>query len=195
MVSQTGAIHTSVSRSMNKLNTTKHVHHHIFQLKQIFFPNLLSTECWDLRNRQVTERRIVVTIIIVTIKLLGKQGLLGRAHWAEALHAFINKDLNHENFLEIIKETAIHNDILNRHLKNCALISKEKANNDDKGRGSFVSFLNSSTYLLLNWISYSIWNTTNRNFEWKLWLLWKAGGAKMNSVFKIRAAVGLNTIS
>ena len=78
---------------------------------------MLSTECWDLRNRQVAERRNVISTVIDTIKLLGKQGLPGRAHRAERLHSLGRNDVNHGNFLELIKETAKHNQLLRHHLE------------------------------------------------------------------------------
>lgn len=110
---------------------------------------LLSNECWDVRNRQIAERRMVVSMVIDAIKFLAKQGLPARGHRGEALRTIDRNDINHGNFLELIKEMAKHNQILKYHLENSASISKDKAKKGDTGRGSFVSFLSSNTFSLI----------------------------------------------
>ena len=109
-------------------------------------PQLLSTDCWDLRHRQVSERRHVLSVVISTVKLLGKQGLPMRGHRGEAAYTLENNTVNHGNFLEFIKEIAKYDDVLKRHIERVINVSKEKESRNASGRGSFVSFISPSTF-------------------------------------------------
>ena len=70
----------------------------------------------DIKKREVQQRRAVVQRVVRIIMYLGKQGLAFRGHRHEAAHALKDNDVNHGNFLELVKLVAESDDRLKEHI-------------------------------------------------------------------------------
>ena len=110
---------------------------------------MVDNSALDIRKREVEQRRAVVQRLVRIIMYLGKQGLAFRGYRHEDAHALKDNDVNHGNFLELVKLVAESDDRLKEHIDRIVETSRKtrlKRENDRKivgnyGRGSLVTFL------------------------------------------------------
>ena len=76
--------------------------------------HMVDNSALDIRKREVQQRRAVVQRLVRIIMYLRKQGLAFRGHRHEAAHALKDNDVNHGNFLELVKLVAESDDRLKR---------------------------------------------------------------------------------
>lgn len=103
----------------------------------------------EKREKDVLDRRQVVSAVINVIKLIGKQGLAYRAS-EESACSLDDPSLNHGNFLEIILLLCNYDSNLDKHVKKVTEMSKATLKSADvnskaRGRGSQITFLSKTT--------------------------------------------------
>ena len=68
--------------------------------------HLVDNSALDIRKREVEQRRAVVQRLVRIIMFLGNQGLAFCGYRHEAAHTLTDDDVNHGNFLELVKLVA-----------------------------------------------------------------------------------------
>lgn len=91
-----------------------------------------------LGRRQILER------IVEIIKLIGKRGLSYRGDQNESASTLADENLDHGNFLEIVKLLSKFDPVLKQHVERCSAESS-KRRVGSRGRGSTVTFLSKTT--------------------------------------------------
>ena len=103
---------------------------------------MVDNSALDIRKREVGQRRAVFQRLVRIIMFLGKQGLAFRGYRHEAAHALTDDDVNHGNFLELVKLVAESDYRLNEHIDRVVEASKKtllKRQKDGKVDGNYMA--------------------------------------------------------
>ncbi|XP_050065156.1 zinc finger MYM-type protein 1-like [Aphis gossypii] len=101
----------------------------------------------NIRKKQVMERVHVIKQVFEIIKFIGKQNLSYRGT-NEGLYDLEDLNINHGNFLELLKFTAENDTVLKKYLTEALQRSKKRRENvesNSKGRGSLITLLSKTT--------------------------------------------------
>ena len=111
--------------------------------------HLVDNSVLGIRKREIEQRGAVVQTLIRMVMFLGKQGLAFRGKRYEAIHELTDDDVNHGNYLELVKLVAESDDRLKDHMDRVgepsrkALLKRQREGktHGNYGRGSLVTFL------------------------------------------------------
>ena len=92
---------------------------------------MVDNSALDIRKREVEQKRAVVQRLVHIITYLEKQGLAFCGYRHEAAHA-LKDDVNHGNFLELVKLVGESDNHLKEHIDRVV---------GTNGRGCFITFL------------------------------------------------------
>ncbi|XP_065320195.1 zinc finger MYM-type protein 1-like [Gordionus sp. m RMFG-2023] len=151
----TGSTNFRHMHSVIKIHETKvhisAVEAYLRSSKNKSFDNSISIKILNEKNRQIYSNVHIIKQIFEIIKFLGKQNLPYRgSNVTETLSHFVNENLNHGNFLEMIRIISKNDQILRDHLEKAILKSKRrkkklKLSEKSKGRGSLITLLSKTT--------------------------------------------------
>lgn len=98
----------------------------------------------SMYDKEIQKNRMVIHRVVDIIIVLAKQNLAFRGHRYESITNLSNNqdNLNHGNFLALVKLVAKYDQVLNVHIEE---IMKKKKKSKSRGRGNLVTFLSKTT--------------------------------------------------
>lgn len=106
--------------------------------------NIVDVLLGDLYSKEMEQNRLVLHRIVDIVVVLAKQNLAFRGHRYESIANFSNNEdnLNHGNFLTLVKLVAKYDPVLHSHIDKVTMKKKKK---NSCGRGNLVTYLSKTT--------------------------------------------------
>lgn len=140
-------VYSAIESHENSKGHSLAVEAYLLAINQNNIEFAVSRDMMNLRKEQVMERVHVIKQVFEIIKFIGKQNLSYRGT-KEGLYNLEDLNMNHGNFLELLKFTAERDSVLKKYLTEAIQRSKQRKENIElksQGRGSLITLLSKTT--------------------------------------------------